>query len=239
MLLSSVSTIIMCSNEVSSLLKADVNLADTANCHSPPVHVCVRLNECVYKCVCVCLCVCVCILKTHSRQKSQSKPEVIQYNSRPSVSARRNDRRSSDKLFLCLWSLGQHSSFSTSICDPCLPFLNILPSSRCTFYPLPNVPAPHPCSSAVGSACRGCVAAFQMYPQGLLKQQMGITVSVSVLSSINEIMWWCDTQGTTKGKTDLISFPYKSPPLFRLCKSGEKKKKKQMPKQFNVEFVKN
>lgn len=32
MLLSFVSTIIMCSNEVSSILKADVHLADTANC---------------------------------------------------------------------------------------------------------------------------------------------------------------------------------------------------------------
>lgn len=37
MLLNSVSTIIMCSNEVSLLWKADVHLADTANCHSPPV----------------------------------------------------------------------------------------------------------------------------------------------------------------------------------------------------------
>ena len=40
MLLSSVSTIIMCSNDVSLLSKADVHLADTANCRSPPVYVC-------------------------------------------------------------------------------------------------------------------------------------------------------------------------------------------------------
>lgn len=149
MLLNSVSTIIMCSNEVSLLWKADVHLADTANCHSPPVCVwaCLWLwvRECVY--------VCVNILTKHSRQKSQRKPEVIQSDSRPSVSARRNDRGSSDKLFLCLWSLGQHSSFSTSICDPCVPFFNILPSSLWMFYPLPNVPAPQPCSSVVGSAC--------------------------------------------------------------------------------------
>lgn len=38
-LLSSVSTII-CSNEVSSLLKADVHLADIANCPSPSVCEC-------------------------------------------------------------------------------------------------------------------------------------------------------------------------------------------------------
>lgn len=143
MLLSSVSTIIMCSNEVSSLSKADVHLADAANCQSPPECVCVSKLMCVY----------VHILKKHSRQKSQRKPEVIQSDCRPSVSARRNDRGSSDKLFLCLWSSGQHSSLSTSICDPCLPFFNILPSSRCTFYPRPNVPVPHPCSPVVGSAC--------------------------------------------------------------------------------------
>lgn len=56
----------------------------------------------------------------------------------------------------------------------------------------------------------------------LHKQQMGRTGSVSILSSITKIMWRCDTQGTTKGETDLIPFPYKSPPLFRLCKPGKK-----------------
>ncbi len=55
MLLSSVSTIIMCSNEVSSLSKADVHLADAANCQSPPVCVCVCVCVCVSKCMCVCV----------------------------------------------------------------------------------------------------------------------------------------------------------------------------------------
>ena len=47
MLLSFVSTIIMCSCEVSSLLNADVHLADTANCQSPPVYMCVSKWMCV------------------------------------------------------------------------------------------------------------------------------------------------------------------------------------------------
>lgn len=47
MLLSFVSTIIMCSNEVSWLLEADVHLADAANCPSPPVYVCVSKWMCV------------------------------------------------------------------------------------------------------------------------------------------------------------------------------------------------
>lgn len=91
MLLSLVSTIIMCSNEVSSLSKADVHLADTANRQSPPV---------VYVCVCmskVNVSAYVHLLKTHKGQKSQRKPEVIQTDSRPSLSARRHDRGSSDR----------------------------------------------------------------------------------------------------------------------------------------------
>lgn len=190
MLLSLVSTIIMCSNEVSSWSKADVHLADTANCQSPPV---------VYVCVCVWvkwMCLHMCVYSKHTKgKKSQRKPEVIQSDSRPSLSARRHDRGSSDKWFLCLWSSGQHSSLSTSICDPVFLFLNILPFSRCTFYPLPNVPVPHP--FFCGWVCMLCrVAVSQMSPQGLHKLQMGITGSGSVLSSITKIMWWCDTQGT-------------------------------------------
>lgn len=212
-LLSSVSTII-CSNEVSLLLKADVHLADIANCTSPSV------CECKWMCLCVHASVHMCILETHSRQKSQRKPEVIQSDFRPSVSARRNDRGSSDKLFLCLWSSGQHSSISTSICDPCLPF---------SFFQIQCLPLhAHFILFQMYQLLTHvhlwlcCVAVFQMSPQGLHKQQMGRTGSVSFLSSITKIMWWCDTQGTTKGKTDLISFPYKVPPLFWLCKSGKK-----------------
>lgn len=103
-------------------------------------------------------------------------------------------------------------------------FFNILPSSRCTFYPLPNVPAPHPCSSAVRPACCVVWPSFRCLPKALHEQQMGRMGSVSILSSITRIMWWCDTQGTTWGETDLIPFPYKSPPLFRLCKSGRRRK---------------
>ena len=137
MLLSSAFTIIMCEDWVSSLLKADVHLADIANCHSP-LFVRVKVNEsvCVYAGMCVCASLCVCVYSKHTAgKKSQRKPGVIQSDSRPSVSARRNDRGSSDKLFLCLWSSGQHSSFSTSTCDPCLPFflwkyITIPPDSR-------------------------------------------------------------------------------------------------------------
>lgn len=173
--------------------------------------------------------VCTCAYSKHTAgKKSQRKPEVIQSDSRPSVLARRNDRGSSDKLSLCLWSSVQHSSFSTSICDPRLHFffffffhkytaflyMHVLFSSKCTSF-LPVF--------ICGWVCMLCrVAVFQMSPQGLYKQQMGRSGSVSFLSFITKIMWWCDTQRTTKGKTDLIPFPYKVPPLFWLCMSGKK-----------------
>lgn len=94
-------------------------------------------------------------LKTHAEQISQRKPEDIQFDSRPSLSARKNDRTSSDKCFFFFSACDLQGSIlplSTSTCAPVFLFVNILPSSQCTFYPLPNASGHHPCSSVVKSA---------------------------------------------------------------------------------------
>lgn len=138
MLLSLLSTITACSNQASSLSKADVRVADIDNCQSP-VFVCTCV--CVYTSQWMRLHVCI-LLKTHATRAKH--PKESQKGSsltadHLSPSARRNDGGSGDKWFPRLWSSGQHSSLSTSTCDPHLPFSSF-EIMLCLFLAAPLIP---------------------------------------------------------------------------------------------------
>lgn len=126
--------------------KDEVPLDHTVNCKCQ----CLRVCACALGNKCLCMCAII-----QNRQSKTLKQSQKRSNLAIALCVRRNDRQSRDKRFLVLWSSGQHSFLSTSTCDPHLPFsVHMLSSSGWIFYRLPNVSVPHPCSSAVGSACR-------------------------------------------------------------------------------------
>lgn len=209
---------LLCSNEVSSLLKADVNLADIANCQSPPVYVCVSVNECVY--------VCARIYTKHTAGKNPKESQKWSNLTPGHLSLPEEMIEGAVINYFSACDLqGSILPFPQAYVTPVFLFFNILPSSGCMFYLLPNVPVPHPCSSVVGPACCVVWPSFRCLPKTSISSRWvwpGFCEHFELRKT--KIMWWCDTQGTTQGETDLIPFPYKSPPLFRLFKSGKKKK---------------